>query len=151
MSGLLGQLLYFGYGADLRREGFMRRCPGADWLGLAKLEDHRFVIGAHGVATVKPEKDAVVWGALWLVPAGELAVLDAFAGVVEGRAERTTRRIVSPAGPRTEAMMYVGSLPGSAGAKKVAGYMAEVIAGAEESRVPAAYLKELKTWAEPKG
>jgi len=149
MGGPSGQLLYFAYGADLRREDFVRRCPGSDWLGLARLEGHRFVIGPQGLATVKPDKDATVWGALWLVPAGELAALDTLAGVPEGRSERTTRRIVSPAGPRTEAMMYVGPSAGAAGAS-AAGYLAGIIAGAEENKLPVAYLKELQTWVKAK-
>ncbi|MFA6289375.1 MAG: gamma-glutamylcyclotransferase family protein [Opitutaceae bacterium] len=150
MAGPSGQLLYFAYGADLRREDFVRRCPGSDWLGLARLEGHRFVIGPQGLATIKPDKEATVWGALWLVPAGELAALDVFAGVPQGLSERTTRRIVSPAGPRTEAMMYVGQSAGAAG-PSAAGYMASIIAGADENRLPAAYLKELQTWAKAKG
>ncbi len=149
MGGLSGQLLYFAYGADVSREDFVHRCPGADWLGPAKLEGYRFVIGAHGAATVKPAKDTVVWGVLWLVPADELSSLDKFAGVIEGRSERTTKRIVSPAGPRTEAMMYVG-LPDDAIGVSSEGYMARIIAGAEGNGFPSAYLKELKTWVKTK-
>jgi gamma-glutamylcyclotransferase (GGCT)/AIG2-like uncharacterized protein YtfP len=149
MGGLSGQLLYFSYGADISREDFVRRCPGADWLGPARLEGYRFVIGAQGVATVKVEKDAIVWGVLWLVPADELSSLDKFAGVTEGRGERTTKRIVSPAGPRTEAMMYVSLIDGPVGVS-AEGYMAAIIDGAEGNRFPADYLKELKTWVRTK-
>jgi len=65
--------------------------------------------------------------------------------VAEGRSERTTRRIISPAGPRTEAMMYAGPSAGTTGAS-TEGYMAGILTGAGENRLPAAYLKELQTW-----
>jgi gamma-glutamylcyclotransferase (GGCT)/AIG2-like uncharacterized protein YtfP len=113
------------------------------------MEGHRFVLGAQGVATLKAEEGATVWGALWLVPAGELATLDRLAGVKEGRSERTTRRIISPAGPRAEAMVYVSALSGSADAN-AANHMAEVIEGALENRLPAIYIRELKTWVKAK-
>jgi gamma-glutamylcyclotransferase (GGCT)/AIG2-like uncharacterized protein YtfP len=145
MAELLGRMLYFAYGADLRRAAFARRCPGADWLGLAKLEDHRFVIGAHGLASVQAEAGATVWGSLWLVPAVTLAGLDDFAGVASGRSERTTRRVVSPAGPRTEAMLYVAAKPGVGVPEE--NELAEVLAGAGESRLPAGYIKTLAAWA----
>jgi len=113
------------------------------------MEGQRFVIGVYGTATVRAEEGATVWGALWLVPAAELATLDRMAGVEDGRSERTTRRIISPAGPRTEAMMYISSPAESAGVD-VTGHMTEVIDGARENRLPPAYIKELQTWAEVK-
>ena len=150
MGGLSGQLLYFAYGADLGRAGFEQRCPGSAWLGIAKLEGFRFVIGRQGVATVKPAEGCTVLGGLWLVPANALADLDSLAGVGAGRGERTTRRIISPAGPSTEAMMYISPSNGPAGVA-AEGYMAGIIAGAEENRLPAAYIKELQTWAKAQG
>ena len=86
-----------------------------------------------------------MWGVLWLVPAGELPSLDALAGVGEGRCERTTRRIISPAGPRTEAMVYLTEQSGEGEAS--ADYLDEVLTGARESKLPATYLAELETWS----
>lgn len=149
MGGLSGQLLYFAYGADISREDFVYRLPGADWLGLAILEGHRLVIDARGVASVRVEKGATVWGVLWFVPADELPSLDKFNGASGGGGERTTKRIVSPAGPRIEAMMYVSLLNGSAGVS-AEGYLAGIIKGAVENRFPAEYLQELKAWAKLK-
>ncbi len=146
MGGLSGQLLYFAYGADISREDFVRRCPSADWLGLARLEGHRFVIDARGVASVRVEKDTTVWGVLWLVPADELSSLDKFAGAPEGGSERTTKRIISPAGPRIEAMMYVSAVDGPPG-RSAEGYRSAIIKGSVENLFPAEYLEELKTWA----
>ena len=56
------QMLYFAYGMNMRREAFGRRCPGADWLGVARLDGHRFVIAWHGYASVQPHASSTVWG-----------------------------------------------------------------------------------------
>ena len=142
-------MLYFAYGADMRRDAFVQRCPGADWLGLARLEDHRFVIGPRGLANVQTRKGEITWGVLWLVPAEQLPSLDAFASVGEGRCERTTRRIISPAGPRTEAMVYLTEQAGEGEASS--NYLDEMLMGARENKLPAPYLAELETWSKKPG
>ena len=140
----MGQILYFASGADMRRDVLEKRCPGADWLGLARLEDHRFVIGPHGLANIQSRRGEQMWGVLWFVPAGALAALDTLAGVGEGLCERTTRRIISPAGPRTEAMLYLTGKVGEGEA--TADYLDAVLVGARESKLPPTYLAELETW-----
>src|SRR5476651_1061518 len=102
-----GQVLYFAYRANLRRDAFRQLCPGADWLGVARLEGHRPVIAWHGYASVQPDAASAVWGALWLVPAVRLPALDSFEEVAAGFYERVTRRVVTPAGPRVETMLYL--------------------------------------------
>ncbi len=139
MPALTGHMLYFAYGEDLPRAEFMRLFPGAEWFGPARLEGHRLVANAVGRANVRPEAGVTVWGALWLVPAALLPALDAHAG--EGY-ERTTRRIVSPAGPRTEAILYLSTAP-EEGTLSLA-RLAVLLAGARENRLPAAYVKELQ-------
>lgn len=132
-------MLYFAYGEDLPHAELMKRCPGAEWFGPARLEGHRLVVTTVGRANVRAETGATVWGALWLVPAEKLPELDASA--VDGF-ERATRRIVSPAGPRTEATLYL-----SKGRTKAGATLARIeamVAGAEENRLPASYIKELK-------
>ena len=91
----------------------------------------------------------MVWGVLWLVPAEALPSLDTLAGVGERRCERTTRRIVSPAGPRTEAMVYLTGQSGEGEAST--DYLDEVLAGARENKLPASYLAELETWSKKPG
>lgn len=139
MPELTGHLLYFAYGEDLPHAGFKAACPGAEWFGPARLEDHRLVAGPGGRANVCKESGSIVWGSLWLVPAARMSELDARAS--DGF-ERTTRRIVSPAGPRTEATLYLAK-----GRDKGATTLArleDLLAGAEESRLPAGYIKTLR-------
>jgi len=125
----------------MRREAFQKLCPGADWLGIARLEGHRVVIAWHGYATVQPHPATTVWGVLWLVPAARLPALDDYEGVNAGHYVRTTARVVTPAGPRVETMFYLAPRPDLG--VPAAGYLAEVLAGAKENQLPAAHLKQL--------
>ena len=138
------QMLYFAYGANLRRGAFSRLCPGADWLGVARLEGHRFVIATHGYASVQPEAGSTVWGVLWLVPATHLPALDAFEEVEGGLYVRTTARVVSPAGPRIEVMIYVATGPDTGAAYPR--YLEEVLEGARENKLPKDYIAKLAAW-----
>jgi gamma-glutamylcyclotransferase (GGCT)/AIG2-like uncharacterized protein YtfP len=138
---LTGQVLYFAYGANMRRAAFCQLCPGADWLGVARLEGFRMVIAWHGYASVQPDPASTVWGVLWLVPAAWLPALDAFEEVAAGWYERTTARVVTPAGPRAEAMLYLA--PRSETGLAHPGYLDVVLAGARENKLPAGYLKNV--------
>lgn len=144
MPELTGHMLHFAFGADLPHAAFKRVCPGAEWFGPARMEGHRLGFTAGGTPTVRPESGATVWGALWLVPASMLATLDALA---DGQYERTTRRIVSPAGPRTEATVYLPVESGTGAASP--GLVKVLLAGAKENRLPGAYLAELRAWEAP--
>jgi gamma-glutamylcyclotransferase (GGCT)/AIG2-like uncharacterized protein YtfP len=144
---LRGHVLYFAYGANMRREAFCRLCPGADWLGVARLEGYRVVIAWHGYASLVPDSASTVWGALWLVPAACLPALDGFEGVAEGLYIRDTARITSPAGPRGEAMIYRAPRPDLG--LPTAAYLAEVLAGAKENKLPAAHQAALAKLAAP--
>lgn len=146
MPELTGHMLHFAYGEDLPHAEFTRACPGAEWFGPARLEGHRLVFEADGRANMQAHDGSVVWGALWLVPAATLPALDARA-IARGY-ERTTRRIVSPAGPRTEATLYLSSVIGKAGVPAAA-QLAVLLAGAKENRLPPDYVAGLKAAAMP--
>jgi gamma-glutamylcyclotransferase (GGCT)/AIG2-like uncharacterized protein YtfP len=125
----------------MRRAAFCQLCPGADWLGVARLEGHRIVIAWHGYASVTPDPNSTVWGILWLVPAARLPGLDSFEEVAAGWYIRTTARVVTPAGPRAEAMLYVAPRPETGLAHP--GYLEELIAAARANKLSAAYLAAL--------
>jgi gamma-glutamylcyclotransferase (GGCT)/AIG2-like uncharacterized protein YtfP len=146
---LAGQVLYFAYGANMRRAAFCHLCPGADWLGVARLEGFRPVIAWHGYASVQPDPASTVWGVLWLVPAARLPALDGFEAVASGWYARTTARVTTPAGPRAEAMLYLAPRPDTGPAHP--GYLEEVLAAARENRLPAAYLASLALLARAGG
>lgn len=133
-------LLYFDYASHLRREAF-QEMGGADWLGVARLEDYRLVIGVNGRPHAQPSPGSTVWGALWLLPAERLDWLDEHFGVNSGKCLRTTARIVSPAGPRGEAMLYLATAPGTG--SLAPGERDEFVAAAKSIRLPGAYVAEV--------
>lgn len=141
MPELTGHMLHFAYGDDLSRAVFLKTCPGAEWFGPARMEGHRLIFDAAGRVSLRIAEGAVVWGALWLVPAAMLPVLDAGAGEGFGR---TTRRIVSPAGPRTEATLYVAEIAESAEEVPAKEKLHALIEAAKENKLPADYLAVLK-------
>ncbi|MET0263004.1 MAG: gamma-glutamylcyclotransferase family protein [Rariglobus sp.] len=138
MAELTGHMLHFAYGEDLSPVVFKRHCPGADWFGAARLEGYRLVVGAGGRFNVVPDEAATTWGGLWLVPASALAAVDA---VAAQNYERTTRKVVSPAGPRIEATLYLSAdlAETCATSAQVTG----IIEAAKGCRLPAAYIREL--------
>jgi len=142
MPELTGYMLHFAFGADLSHAVFKRICPAAEWFGPARMENHRLTFTADGRAGVRAETGATVWGALWLVPAAMLPILDEQAGE---HYERTTRRIVSPAGPRTEATFYL-PVDGGTGAPPPA-LIKILLAAAKENHLPATYVAELRALA----
>jgi hypothetical protein len=141
MPELSGHMLHFAYGEDLSRAGFLKTCPGADWFGPARLEGHRLVFDGQGRASLRATEGSVVWGALWMVPASQLPALDANAGE---NFQRATRRIISPAGPRTEATVYVAEIGEGAETAPAFARLHTLIEAAKENKLPADYLAVLK-------
>lgn len=138
---MLGVVLYFAYGANLRRKAFTELCPGSEVLGVARLPDHRIIIADHGYATVVPSPGDLVWGLLWMVPAATLPALDAFEELDRGLYTRTSSRVLTPGGPAVEAMFYI--TPGAQPGMPVPGYLEQVLGGAYENELPASYLAAL--------
>jgi hypothetical protein len=134
-------LLYFDFAEFLGRAAFVGRIDPADWFGVARAEGFRVALSADGRLTLAPATGAVAFGTLWMLPAEALPWLDTHFSVASGFAQRTTARVVSPAGPRTEAMIY---LPAAAeGGRDQGPALATVIAAARSIRLPAAYLTAL--------
>lgn len=71
-------MLYFAYGANTNHNGMDARCPGAEFIGLAWLDDHKLVM--RGVADIVPSVGDTVCGALWEISEDNLRALDRFEG-----------------------------------------------------------------------
>ena len=70
--------LYFAYGANLNIANMAQRCPGAVAIQPWHLDDYRLMFS--GVATIKPELNARVPGALWAITEACEKSLDVFEG-----------------------------------------------------------------------
>lgn len=113
-------LYYFAFGSNLDPEQMERRCPDAEPLDRAYLDDHALAFGGHSPhwegspATVIQEKNHVVPGLLYELPYRELRVLDHFEGHPV-RYERREKTVRTEDGDEREAFVYVKDLDGNFG------------------------------------
>lgn len=83
---LSAAILYFAYGSNLNWPQMKKRCPGAKFVSLAVLPDHRLAFtrwsGGYqgGVADVVPEPGQQVWGVVYQLTAADLRELDRYEG-----------------------------------------------------------------------
>lgn len=136
-------ILYFAYGSNMSRAVMGKHAPCARPLGVAALDNHRFVITADGYASVAPRRAATVYGVLWRLSLGDRATLDAWENVAGGLYQAKTLP-VHRAGRRHMALVYVARSR-QAGQARL-GYMELVIAAALEWRLPPAYILSLRSW-----
>ena len=88
------ETLYFAYGSNIDLEQMARRCPAAQVVGPATLENYELAFRGSGVATIVPKKGGVVHGLLWsITPLCEQA-LDRY----EGYPRHYTKELVAVRG-----------------------------------------------------
>lgn len=84
MNETTDRYLYFAYGANLNKSAMKLRCPGAKYIGRAKLAQHHLMFRAKssgaGVADVVPRDGRAVLGALWELDDDHIRALDRFEG-----------------------------------------------------------------------
>ncbi len=132
---------YFAYGANMNEESFTARYPSAVYCGIAKLEGYAFIINSKGVATIKREGEAAVYGVCWKISEEDGLRLDEFEGVSEGIYRSTNLPVKNITSGETAYMkVYISdnTVPGF----PLPGYMRVIIESAALHRFPEAY-KEL--------
>lgn len=78
------QTLYLGYGSNLWLHQMSLRCPNSTYLGVARLNDYRWIIYSRGYANVissKPKNNDVVYGLAYSLTPNDEARLDVNEGV----------------------------------------------------------------------
>jgi hypothetical protein len=136
-------ILHFAYGSNMSRAVMHRHAANATPVGVAALEDYRFVITADGYASVEPRRLEKVYGVLWQLTPRARVTLDAWENVAGGLYRPETSPVQQD-GRRRMALVYIAR-PRPAGSAK-AGYMEVVIAAALEWQLPAAYIETLRHW-----
>ncbi len=123
-----------------------RIAPGTEPFGPSRLPGHALGLTAAGDIEPAPRAGETVWGMLWLVPAEHLAHLDDAHGVNAGRRVRDTVRIISPAGPPTQAICYLrtdGAKSAGAAASSHDTDWPLLLAAAKQQRLPDDYRRGL--------
>lgn len=74
------ETLYFAYGSNIDLEQMARRCPAAQAVGPATLENYELAFRGSGFATIVPKKGSVVHGLLWSITSVCEQALDRYEG-----------------------------------------------------------------------
>ena len=136
-------ILHFAYGSNMSRLVMRKHAPGAEPVGVASLENYRFVITADGYASVAQKRTETVHGVLWRLGPRDRIALDAWENVAAGLYR--PRTLAVHAGHRRRMALVYVARPRRTGRVK-AGYMELVIAAALEWQLPQAYIASLRRW-----
>jgi gamma-glutamylcyclotransferase len=140
--------LYFAYGSNMASAEMEAWCPGYRFLGAARLPDHRLELrrrsirwGGGAVDIVQAPGESV-WGALYELPEGALARLDAKEG--EGAAYRRREVLVELGGEPHGAVAYEVIHKEPDEVAPTPEYARLLAQGARERRLPQRYVARLK-------
>jgi AIG2-like family len=136
-------MLHFAYGSNMHRAVMRKHAPAAEPLGVARLENHSFIITADGYASVAPARVHRVHGVIWRLTPRDRVTLDMWENVAGGLYRAVTMP-VQYAGRRCPALVYVARQR-PAGRPK-SGYMDIVVRAAREWDFPRAYISSLEQW-----
>ena len=135
--------LYFAYGSNMERTAMEKRCAGALALGAARLSGWRYLI-ARGYGSIARTSGGAVHGVLWRLTPRDLAALNIFENLDSGLYRRATV-MVDTGDRRVRALIYVGGQGGKR--RPMPGYQERVVAAAEDWRLPAHYVEQLRRLA----
>ncbi|XP_046662516.1 gamma-glutamylcyclotransferase-like [Homalodisca vitripennis] len=151
--------LYFAYGSNLLMKRIHINNPSASRIGIGKLKHYRLDFNykskrwGGAAATIVPDSGSCVWGAMWEIHNDNMSSLDRQEGVSQGVYEVVTASVERPDGATVQCRTYQlvdqppalsegESLPPHRQPSKV--YMDTIVAGAEESGLPAYYIEQLR-------
>jgi hypothetical protein len=133
--------LYFAYGSNMNRSAMARRCPGAQAIGPARLDNYQFFVGIEGWGSVKPNPDATVHGILWRLTPRDIAALHAYELLHAGLYE--VRRLPVRSGAQLQsAMIYL--LRRRATGRPKPGYVELIAAAARTWKLPEDYVRSVE-------
>ena len=138
-------MLYFSYGSNMVKEEMIVRCPGAEFLGLAELPGHRFVIAACGYGSVVPDPAGVVHGVLWRISEADKRRLDRYERVSEDMYRAVEVTVRESSGSDAAAIMYVAGSWSGPPAKVRRGYLQRVVRAARAAGLPESYCARLES------
>jgi len=149
-------ILYFAYGSNLRASQMDRLCPGHQFLGAARLDDHRLAFTLPdeewqgGVADLLPSPGHHVWGALYTIDAAGLASLDHYEGYAPDAPDHAHAYVRRPIRVRTAQGSCIDDVwcyfvrPPHTHVPPSAPYRHALLQGARERHLPTAYIETLE-------
>ncbi|KIM37079.1 hypothetical protein M413DRAFT_423923 [Hebeloma cylindrosporum] len=72
--------IYFAYGSNLWLDQMERRCPESKFIGIALLNEWKWIINVRGCATIIPSEGDIVYGFLYELSTQDVLNLNGFEG-----------------------------------------------------------------------
>ncbi len=146
---------YFAYGSNLSEERLHERCPSARLETIAHLPGYclAFTLRSErwdgGVADIRPNGSAEVWGAVWRIHSGEGAALDRQEGVDASppRYRRIEVSVVTPGGETLDCLAYQVVTPEAEHVPPSEAYLATMLLGARAVGLATGYVEQIATIA----
>ncbi|KAF9014082.1 Butirosin biosynthesis, BtrG-like protein [Cyathus striatus] len=74
-------VIYFGYGSNIWLDQMNRRCPESKFIGIAVLQDWKWIINGRGYANIIPTPGDIVYGSVYELSPSDESSLDRYEGV----------------------------------------------------------------------
>ena len=136
------QQLYFSYGSNMNVKQMDYRCPGAQPVALAGINNFEFFINSRGVASIKPAVGKVCHGILWRLTDEHWETLDQYEGVARGLYSRVK---IKPLVNDKEILCTTYIARDKTRGLPQPGYLEEIIKGAAHFDGNPKWIKELRT------
>jgi len=136
--------VYFAYGTNMSRTLMRGRCPAARTIGPAMLAGWRLMVTIDGYLSIVRRPGARIYGMLWRLTPRDLAALNIYEAVGSGLYRRQMLPVLA-GGRRQAAHVYIGR--SVVAGRPRPGHLPLVISAAQDWRLPAAYVDQLRRWA----
>lgn len=138
---------YFAYASNMSRPQVEQRAGPPAEEKIARLDNYelnfdKLARGGTGTANIVPAEGQVVYGVLYRITEQQVKALDRFEGVPE-HYRRSQITVVDEQGHKVSAQVYLARKVRK-GLKPDRLYLQRILQGAEEHRLPAAYLAQLR-------
>ena len=138
-------MFYFAYGSNLSLSQTRRRCPGAQPIGRAVLNNWRLILTTRGTANIVRAPGRQVHGGLWLFEPHHLTIMDQWEGVSRRANRRAWLRAHRADGTACTVVTYLGART-SSGIGKAHYILGNMLPGAECFELPQHYQDEIRSW-----
>ncbi len=138
-------MLYFAFGSNMSPRQTPRRCPGAQPVGAARLDNWRLILPANSGATIVREHGAVTYGVLWRFLPHHAGLMDRWENVAGGVYRRQWLRVKPADQDEVTALTYISDrrYPGKGRPSYINSAM---LYGASHFGLPDYYSDEIRSW-----
>lgn len=138
-------MFYFAFGSNMSPRQTPRRCPGAQPVGAARLDNWRLIIPANSGATIIRAPGAVTYGVLWRFLPHHAGLMDRWENVAGGVYRRQWLRVEHADLGIVTALTYISDrrYPGQGRPSYINSAM---LVGAAAFGLPESYADEIRTW-----